>query len=165
MWADKTEGQVQRRQGCTEEGVPNICDFGVPDIGNQNPIMALHEHRPSSKYSLLLCFVGPHPSYRSPSITTHIVKTFLCSMPVSWSSEYFELGRCSCSAMIGFFFRYLEPQNHKYLERLLQCSLVGVVLGPLFCRPTPLVLLTVNIHAHCGYFLMIFAGLVEQRVF
>ena len=52
-WADKTEGQVQRRQGCTEEGVPNICDFGVPDIGNKNPIMALHEHRPSSKYSLL----------------------------------------------------------------------------------------------------------------
>ena len=53
MWADKTEGQAQRRQGCTEEGVPNICDFGVPDIGNKNPIMALHEHRPSSKYSLL----------------------------------------------------------------------------------------------------------------
>ena len=29
------------------------CDFGVLDIGNKNPIMALHEHRPSSKYSLL----------------------------------------------------------------------------------------------------------------
>ena len=53
---------------------------------------------------LALCFVGRHPSYRSPSISTHIVKTFLCSMPVSWSSEYFELGRCSCSAMIGFLF-------------------------------------------------------------
>ena len=51
--AEKTEGKVQRRQGCTEEGVPNICDFGVPDIGNKNPIMAQHEHRPSSKYSLL----------------------------------------------------------------------------------------------------------------
>ena len=37
MWADKTEGQVQRRQGCTEEGVPKICDFGVPDIGNKKP--------------------------------------------------------------------------------------------------------------------------------
>ena len=53
MWADKTEGQVQRRQGCTEESVPNICDFGVPDIGNKKPIMALHGHRPCSKYSLL----------------------------------------------------------------------------------------------------------------
>ena len=38
---------MQRRQGCTEEGVPNIYDFGVPDIGNKNLIMALHEHRPS----------------------------------------------------------------------------------------------------------------------
>ena len=49
------------------------------------------------------------------------------------------------------------------MECLLQCSLCGVVLGLLFCRPSPFVPLVVNMHTHCEKNFMFLAGLVEQR--